>query len=64
MPRSVTRTNDGLRIDGAQLRCRVVGEGANLGFTQKGRIEYAHSGGGSTPMPSTACGDQLLPTTR
>ena len=29
----------------AQLRCRVVGEGGNLGFTQLGRIEYARSGG-------------------
>ena len=39
------RANDGLRIDGGQLRCRVVGEGGNLGFTQRGRIEYAVSGG-------------------
>jgi glutamate dehydrogenase len=39
------RANDGLRIDGGQLRCRVVGEGGNLGFTQNGRIEYALRGG-------------------
>ena len=39
------KANDGVRIDGAELRCRVVGEGGNLGFTQKGRIEYALSGG-------------------
>src|SRR5450755_1344381 len=39
------KTNDGVRIDGAELRCRVVGEGGNLGFTQKGRIEYALCGG-------------------
>ena len=39
------KTNDGVRIDGAQLRCRAVGEGGNLGFTQKGRIEYALFGG-------------------
>ncbi len=39
------RVNDGLRIDGAELRCRVVGEGGNLGFTQLGRIEYAMRGG-------------------
>jgi glutamate dehydrogenase len=39
------RANDAVRIDGAQLRCRVVGEGGNLGFTQRGRIEYALSGG-------------------
>lgn len=39
------KANDGVRINGAELRCRVVGEGGNLGFTQKGRIEYALSGG-------------------
>jgi glutamate dehydrogenase len=39
------RANDAVRIDGGQVRCRVVGEGGNLGFTQAGRIEYALSGG-------------------
>jgi glutamate dehydrogenase len=39
------RGNDGVRVDGRELRCRVVGEGGNLGFTQLGRIEYARSGG-------------------
>ena len=39
------RVNDGLRVDGAELRCRVVAEGGNLGFTQRGRIEYAQTGG-------------------
>ncbi|SJL83101.1 NAD-glutamate dehydrogenase [Vibrio palustris] len=39
------RANDGLRIDGNQLQARVVGEGGNLGMTQKGRIEYALNGG-------------------
>jgi len=39
------RANDVLRVDGDELRCRVVGEGGNLGFTQMGRIEYALSGG-------------------
>lgn len=39
------RTNDTLRINGNELRCKVVGEGGNLGFTQKGRIEYALTGG-------------------
>ncbi|ROZ69023.1 NAD-glutamate dehydrogenase [Ramlibacter sp. WS9] len=38
------RANDGLRINGAELRCKVVGEGGNLGFTQRGRIEAALSG--------------------
>ncbi|MGI8712846.1 MAG: NAD-glutamate dehydrogenase [Solirubrobacteraceae bacterium] len=39
------RANDPVRVDGAQLRCRVVGEGGNLGLTQRGRIEYALRGG-------------------
>ncbi|MGH8161618.1 MAG: NAD-glutamate dehydrogenase, partial [Gammaproteobacteria bacterium] len=39
------RTNDDLRINGRDLRCKVVGEGGNLGFTQRGRIEYALAGG-------------------
>jgi glutamate dehydrogenase len=39
------KSNDALRVDGGELRCRVVGEGGNLGFTQGGRIEYALSGG-------------------
>lgn len=39
------KANDALRVDGGQLRCRVVGEGGNLGFTQAGRIEFALNGG-------------------
>lgn len=35
------RTNDSLRVDGRELRCKVVGEGGNLGFTQLGRVEYS-----------------------
>ena len=38
------RANNGLRLNGAELRCKVVGEGGNLGFTQKGRIEAAQHG--------------------
>ena len=38
-------TNDQVRVDANELRCRIVGEGGNLGFTQAGRIEYALSGG-------------------
>ena len=38
------RANDAIRITGSQLRCKVVGEGANLGMTQRGRIEAAQSG--------------------
>ncbi|MFG3340140.1 NAD-glutamate dehydrogenase [Glycomyces sp. NPDC048151] len=39
------KANDAVRVNGEQLRCRVVGEGGNLGFTQLGRIEYALTGG-------------------
>ncbi|MGB9357856.1 MAG: NAD-glutamate dehydrogenase [Acidimicrobiia bacterium] len=39
------RANDGVRVDGRELRCRVVGEGGNLGFTQAGRIEFDRAGG-------------------
>ena len=39
------RANDGLRIDGNQLRAKVVGEGGNLGLTQRARIEIAARGG-------------------
>jgi glutamate dehydrogenase len=39
------RANDPLRIDGREIAARVVGEGANLGVTQRGRIEYALKGG-------------------
>jgi len=38
------RANDAIRVTGAQLRCKVVGEGANLGMTQRGRIEAATHG--------------------
>ncbi|MGH8174667.1 MAG: NAD-glutamate dehydrogenase [Steroidobacter sp.] len=39
------RANDTLRVNGADLRCKVVGEGGNLGLSQRGRIEYALLGG-------------------
>jgi len=39
------KANDAVRVNGAELRCKVVGEGANLGFTQAGRIEFAMAGG-------------------
>ncbi|HET6224272.1 MAG TPA: NAD-glutamate dehydrogenase domain-containing protein, partial [Dongiaceae bacterium] len=38
------RASDALRINGDQVRARVIGEGANLGFTQRGRIEAALAG--------------------
>jgi glutamate dehydrogenase len=39
------KTNDALRVDGEAIRAKVIGEGANLGVTQKGRIAYATKGG-------------------
>ena len=39
------RANDAVRVNGAQLRAKVVAEGGNLGLTQLGRIEYAQKGG-------------------
>jgi glutamate dehydrogenase len=38
-------SNNNLRINGDELRAKVIGEGGNLGFTQLGRIEYARAGG-------------------
>jgi glutamate dehydrogenase len=39
------RANTPLRVDGAELRCQVIGEGGNLGMTQRGRIEAARVAG-------------------
>lgn len=39
------KTNDALRIDGRDVRAKVVGEGANLAITQLARVEYARKGG-------------------
>ena len=39
------RGNDDVRINGNHLRCKVVGEGGNLGLTQLARIEYSLNGG-------------------
>ena len=39
------RANDGLRVNGKELRCKVFGEGGNLGMTQRGRIEFCLRGG-------------------
>ncbi|HEX8842337.1 MAG TPA: NAD-glutamate dehydrogenase domain-containing protein, partial [Sphingomicrobium sp.] len=37
--------NDALRVSGNEVRAKVIGEGANLGITQAGRIEFAEHGG-------------------
>jgi glutamate dehydrogenase len=39
------RANEEVRVDASRVRARVIGEGANLGITQRGRIEYARRGG-------------------
>jgi len=39
------RANDSVRVNGSELRCKVIGEGGNLGATQLGRIEFAELGG-------------------
>lgn len=39
------RTNDATRVNANQLRCKVIGEGGNLGLTQLARVEYSLHGG-------------------
>ena len=39
------RNNDAVRLDGRKVRAKVIGEGANLGVTQLGRVEFALAGG-------------------
>lgn len=39
------KDNDTVRVDAPEVRCRVIGEGGNLGITMRGRVEYAESGG-------------------
>jgi glutamate dehydrogenase len=39
------KANDGVRVDGCEVRAKCVAEGGNLGLTQLGRVEYAERGG-------------------
>jgi glutamate dehydrogenase len=39
------KANDSVRIDGGELRCRVLAEGANLAITERGRVDFARRGG-------------------
>jgi glutamate dehydrogenase len=39
------KASDAVRVDASELRCRVIGEGGNLGLTQRARIEFAAGGG-------------------
>ena len=58
------KANDAVRVDGAELRVRVVGEGGNLGLTQRGRVEAARAGVSSTPTRSTTPPGSTAATTR
>src|SRR3954471_4443195 len=42
---ALDRSSDAIRVDADQLRCKVIGEGGNLGLTQHARIEFAAAGG-------------------
>jgi glutamate dehydrogenase len=42
---ALDRSSDAIRVDADDLRCRVIGEGGNLGLTQRARIEFARRGG-------------------
>ena len=39
------RSSDAIRVDASELRCRVVGEGGNLGLTRRARVEFSRGGG-------------------
>ena len=47
------RANDPIRVTAPRVRVQVIGEGANLGVTQRGRIEFARAAAASTPTSST-----------
>jgi len=51
-------------VDGGQLRVRVVGEGGNLGLTQRGRIEFARAGGKVNTDALDNSAGWTAPTTR
>ncbi|QEA39448.1 NAD-glutamate dehydrogenase [Pistricoccus aurantiacus] len=51
------KANDPVRVDGRELNCRVIGEGGNLGMTQRGRMEAAQQGVRlNTDFIDNACG--------
>jgi glutamate dehydrogenase len=53
------RANDAIRVDGRDVRARIIGEGGNLGCTQLGRIEYAIYGGPRTAVGATGAGGRI-----
>jgi glutamate dehydrogenase len=54
------KTNDAIRVNGGELRVRVVGEGGNLGLTQRGRIEFARAGGVSGALDGHRGGGRIF----
>lgn len=58
------RANDAIRITATEVGARVIGEGANLGVTQKGRIAYACRAGAAIPTRSTTPPASIPPTSR
>ncbi len=58
------KSNDALRVDGAQLRCRVIGEGGNLGMTQLDGWSTAWRAGAAIPISLTMPAAWIAPTTR
>ena len=58
------KANDPIRVNGNELRVKVIGEGGNLGMTQRGRSKPPARGSSSTPMPSTTRPAWIAPTTR
>ena len=63
--RARTAPRDAIRVDARELRCRVVGEGGNLGLTRRARVEFAaRRRAASTPTSSTTRPASTAPTTR
>jgi glutamate dehydrogenase len=54
------KANDAIRVNGRDLRVKVVGEGGNLGLTQRGRIEFARAGGVSGGSGEQSSGGRIF----
>ena len=58
------RANDAVRVNGNQVRAKVIGEGGNLGVTQRDASSSSSSADGSTPTRWTTPQEWTAPTTR
>ncbi len=58
------KANDAIRVTGDELRCKVIGEGGNLGVTERGRIEFDLAGGRVNTDAWTTRQVWTAPTTR